>query len=141
MKALSDPNRVRFLKALEKGEWCVCHFQDASGLAQPTVSRHMQVLEAAGLAVPEKRGQWVHYRLAGEGASPYAAALLRVLSGWLNATPDTAAFLERMGQSRRRKSCEAEARPGRGCGRKRGIAGEPARAAAARSERTTKTDG
>ena len=107
MKALSDPNRVRFLKALEQGEWCVCHFQEASGLAQPTVSRHMQVLEAAGLAVSEKHGQWVHYRLASEGLSPYAAALLRDLPGWLNADPDTATFLERMHGSCRKKSCAA----------------------------------
>ena len=105
MKALADPSRVRFLKALEQGEWCVCHFQEASGLAQPTVSRHLQVLEAAGLAASEKRGQWVHYRLAGEGASPYAAALLRSLAGWLNEDPDTAEFLARMHQSCESRSC------------------------------------
>lgn len=111
MKALSDPNRVRFLKALEQGEWCVCHFQEASGLAQPTVSRHMQVLEAAGLAVSEKRGQWVHYRLAREGRSPYAAALLRDLSGWLAGDADIRDFLERMHESCGRRSCAEGRRP------------------------------
>lgn len=108
MKALSDPNRVRFLKALELGEWCVCDFQEASGLAQPTVSKHLKVLEAAGLAAFRKQGQWVHYRLVDAGLSPFAATMLRNLSGWLNEDPDTAALLERMLRRRTEKACEAE---------------------------------
>ena len=50
MKALSDPNRVRVLKLLEDDrELCVCNIQAFLELAQSTVSRHMKVLEDAGL--------------------------------------------------------------------------------------------
>ena len=51
MKALSDPNRVKVLKMLQRGTMCVCKIQDALGIAQPTVSKHLKILEDAGLVV------------------------------------------------------------------------------------------
>ena len=47
-KALSDPNRVRILKLLQKREMCVCGIQAAFGIAQPTVSKHLKSLETVG---------------------------------------------------------------------------------------------
>jgi ArsR family transcriptional regulator len=49
MKALSDPNRVKLLKLLQKREMCVCEIQAALGISQPTVSKHLKILEGAGL--------------------------------------------------------------------------------------------
>ena len=47
MKALSDPNRVKIVKLLERRSLCVCELQAALGIAQPTVSSHLKVLEDA----------------------------------------------------------------------------------------------
>lgn len=84
MKALSDPNRVKIIKMLEKKELCVCEVTAALGLAQPTVSKHLKQLEDAELVEYRKDGPWVNYRLATEGEYPFAAAMLKQISQWLN---------------------------------------------------------
>ena len=41
---------------------CVTQIQTKTGLAQPTVSNHMAVLERAGLVTSTRVRQWTHYR-------------------------------------------------------------------------------
>jgi len=84
MKALSDPNRVKIIKMLEKKEMCVCELTAALGIAQPTVSKHLKQLEDAELVGFRKDGSWVNYSLAAEGDSPYGAAMLKQVKKWLN---------------------------------------------------------
>jgi len=84
MKALSDPNRVRVLKLLQRGELCVCEIQNLLGLAQSTVSKHMKLLEDAGLVDRRRQGTWILYSLADGNESSYAATLLSELRGWLD---------------------------------------------------------
>ena len=86
-KALSDPNRVKIIKMLQKKEMCVCELQAALNIAQPTVSKHLKVLEDAGLVSFSKDGLWVNYRLADGKESPYAATLLGNLRHWLEDDP------------------------------------------------------
>ena len=69
-KALSDESRVRAVRALAGGELCVCQIIELLDLAPSTVSRHMAVLNQAGLVEARKDGRWIYYRLAGEDASP-----------------------------------------------------------------------
>ena len=88
MKALSDPNRVRLLKLLQKREMCVCEIRAALGIAQPTVSKHLKILENAGLVSPEKEGLWVNYFLSDGSRSPYAASLMGNLRHWLDDDPE-----------------------------------------------------
>lgn len=84
MKALSDPNRVTILKLLEEKELCVCELQSLLGLAQSTVSKHLKLLEDAGLVNSRRQGSWIIFKLlAGEG-SPYSQAMLTLLPDWLN---------------------------------------------------------
>ena len=65
LKAAAEPSRLRILKALRDGELCACHLVELLGLAQPTVSRHLTVLRAAGLVRERKDGRWSYYRLGG----------------------------------------------------------------------------
>lgn len=88
MKALSDPNRVKMVKMLQQKPMCVCEIQFALGLAQPTISRHLKVLEDAGLVQSSKDGLWVNYSLSAGGGSPYAATLLGNLKHWLGEDPE-----------------------------------------------------
>jgi len=76
-KALSDETRVRALMALTDGELCVCQVIDLLDLSPSTVSRHMTLLEQAGLVTRRKQGRWHYYRLAGREASPVARRALR----------------------------------------------------------------
>ena len=83
MKALSDPNRVRVLKLLQNKELCVCNIQEVLQLAQSTVSRHMKVLESAGLVERRRQGTWIMYKLSVKHESEYEAAMLSHLENWL----------------------------------------------------------
>ena len=67
-KALSDPNRVRVLLALRRGELCVCQITELFGLAPSTVSKHLSLLNHAGLVRSRKTERWVYYRLADKTA-------------------------------------------------------------------------
>jgi ArsR family transcriptional regulator len=96
MKALSDPNRVKILKMLQNRVMCVCELKEALGLAQPTVSRHLKILEGAGLVGFKKDGLWVNYHLAGGDNSPYAASLLGNLRHWLQDDPEIQELVERL---------------------------------------------
>ena len=84
MKALADPNRVRVLKLLQQGELCVCEIQKILGLAQSTVSKHMKLLEDAGLVDRKRQGTWILYSLAENSESEYAETMLIELRHWLN---------------------------------------------------------
>ena len=82
MKALSDPNRVRVLKLLGVKALCVCEIRELIGLAQSTVSKHLKILEEAGLVDYHKEGSWIIYRLTKGEESDYAAVMLEHLAGW-----------------------------------------------------------
>lgn len=106
MKALSDCNRVKILKMLQQKELCVCEIQTALEVAQPTVSRHLRILENAGLVTYRKDGLWVNYRLAGGENSPYSANLLGNLRYWLRDDPDIKALLAKLPAIHREEVCK-----------------------------------
>jgi ArsR family transcriptional regulator len=100
-KALSDPNRVKILKMLQRKEMCVCEIQAALKIAQPTVSKHLKILEDAGLVAFRKDGLWVNYRLSDGKESPYAASLLGNLRHWLEDDPQVTDIAEKIPTIRR----------------------------------------
>lgn len=62
---LADETRLRSILLLHaEGRLCVCELVHALGLSQPKISRHLAQLRDGGLVIDERRGQWVHYRLA-----------------------------------------------------------------------------
>jgi ArsR family transcriptional regulator, arsenate/arsenite/antimonite-responsive transcriptional repressor len=111
MKALSDPNRVKMLKMLQLKSLCVCELQAALQLAQPTASKHLKILEEAGLVNARKSGLWVNYHLTDGSASPYAATLLGNLKHWLQHDPEVVHLVERLPAVRREDICKKEPLP------------------------------
>jgi len=64
-KALADGNRLRVIMALTGyDELCVCQITELLGHTTATVSRHMSVLQNAGLVKSRKEGRWVHYGIS-----------------------------------------------------------------------------
>lgn len=96
MKASSDPTRVKILKMLGKKVMCVCEIQTALGTAQSTASKHLKILEDAGLVVSKKEGLWVNYLLADGRQSPYASNLLGNMRHWLDDEPEIVRLLEKI---------------------------------------------
>lgn len=84
IKALSDTQRVRIVMALSHGELCLCYFQEMLGLAPSTVSRHVSILQKAGLVSARKQGKWTYFRLVTSNEEPSGKTLLR----WLQETLD-----------------------------------------------------
>jgi len=108
MKALSDPNRVKLIKMLQQREMCVCELQAALRLAQPTVSKHLKILEDAGLVRREKDGLWVNYSTSDGGRSPYAASLLGNLKHWLSEDQEVRTLLDNLDSICREDICGRE---------------------------------
>ncbi len=62
-QALADPTRVRILKALSEGEWCVSDLTEALGMDQPAVSHQLKYLREMNLVGWKKHGRHVYYKL------------------------------------------------------------------------------
>lgn len=107
MKALSDPNRVRVIKILEHKPLCVCELRDLVGLAQSTVSKHMKILEEAGLVDYHKEGAWIIYRLTKGEESDYARVMLENIRNWLADDQQLQAMITRLPQIDRERICAA----------------------------------
>ncbi len=105
MKALSDPNRVKMVKLLQRRVMCVCEIQNALGLAQSTVSKHLKILEEAGLITYLKEGPWVNYRLSDGGRNPYVSSMLGNLRHWLEDNAEVEALVARLSGIRRETIC------------------------------------
>ncbi|QTA88616.1 ArsR/SmtB family transcription factor [Desulfonema magnum] len=106
MKALSDPNRIRIVKLLQHKVMCVCELQAVLGIAQPTVSKHLKVLEEAGLVYFKKDGLWVNYYLGDGKNSPYAATLLGNLRHWLEDDPEISELVKKLPFYNREDICK-----------------------------------
>lgn len=61
--ALSSTPRRRILAYLSKTDMTAGKIAERFEMSQPAVSKHLSVLENAGLVWREKRGQHVHYGL------------------------------------------------------------------------------
>ena len=106
MKALSDSNRVKIIKMLQHKVMCVCEMQEALQVAQPTVSKHLKILEEAGLVYSSKDGQWVNYYLADGRSSPYVANALGNLGHWLEDDQQIIDLVEKLPHIRREEVCK-----------------------------------
>ncbi len=64
-KALAGAPRLRIVSALMyTDELCVCQVTELLKLSPSTVSRHIHVLENAGLVKFRKCGRWIYYKLS-----------------------------------------------------------------------------
>jgi DNA-binding transcriptional ArsR family regulator len=69
--ALADPTRRAILSRLARGEATVNELVEPFGLAQPTITKHIKVLESAGLVT---RGRSAQFRPVRLNAAPLMAA-------------------------------------------------------------------
>ena len=94
-KALSDKTRIRIFKMLQHKEMCVCEVQAVLGIAQSTTSKHLTILEDAGLVARRKDGLWVNYGIDKHSHNPHAQAIVKYLKSVLDDHPDVKADVEK----------------------------------------------
>lgn len=63
-RTLGEPTRLRLLDALRKGERSVGELVEVLGTGQANVSKHLQLLNAAGFVGRRREGTTVYYHLA-----------------------------------------------------------------------------
>ena len=62
MRALADPTRLRIVLLIRQLELSVGEVVQILGQSQPRVSRHIRILDEAGIAERRKEGSWVFLR-------------------------------------------------------------------------------
>jgi DNA-binding transcriptional ArsR family regulator len=63
LKALADPNRLRIMCYLSRGESCVCDIETELGISQQLNSHHVNVLKEAGFLKLRKEGTRYNYSI------------------------------------------------------------------------------
>lgn len=87
-KCLGDPSRLRILRALGQAELGVGELADVLGLAQSSVSRHLQQLRTAGLVQDRREGASSLYRLPERPRGEHASVLWPTVREWLDQLPE-----------------------------------------------------
>jgi DNA-binding transcriptional ArsR family regulator len=62
--ALASTPRRKILAYLSEAELTASEIAERFEMSKPALSKHLKLLEGAGLVVSERRGQYVHYRVA-----------------------------------------------------------------------------
>ncbi len=96
-QALSDSSRLRIFSLLQIRELAVGEIAQLLDQSQPRVSRHLRILEEAGIVERRREGSWVYVRLA---RSPLVEALLAFVA----AAPQSDAEAEMIAADRSRLS-------------------------------------
>jgi len=63
LKTLADPNRLRIMCFLSKGESCACVIETELGISQQLTSHHVNVLKEAGFLKLRKEGTRYNYSI------------------------------------------------------------------------------
>lgn len=94
-KAVSAPKRIELLDLLCQGPRTVEALAEQASLSVANASQHLLILRAARLVDSEKKGLFVHYRLADERVARFYLSLRGVAAGQLAEVAQvTRAYLE-----------------------------------------------
>jgi DNA-binding transcriptional ArsR family regulator len=63
LKTLADPNRLRIMCYLSRGESCVCDIETELGISQQLTSHHVNVLKDGGFLKLRKEGTKYNYSI------------------------------------------------------------------------------
>ena len=60
--SLNDETRLKILNFINHNkEVCVCDIENAFGMIQSRISRHLKILKEAGFLKVDRRGRWAYY--------------------------------------------------------------------------------
>ncbi len=63
LKAMAQPTRLKIIEFLRDGERCVCEIFPAIGEEQSNTSRHLNMMQAAGVLTRRKDGLKIFYAI------------------------------------------------------------------------------
>ena len=80
--ALADPTRRKILETLSEGDASVTELAEPFQMSLPAISKHLRILEDAGLVIREKEGRIHRMHLDGKPLKDAAAWLDRHRDFW-----------------------------------------------------------
>jgi DNA-binding transcriptional ArsR family regulator len=101
--ALADPTRRAILVRLARGEATVGELAEPFGLRQPTISKHLKVLEEAGFVTHSRDAQRRPRRLVDGALKDVDAWLGPFRMQWEARLDNLGTYLERMNRKPKRK--------------------------------------
>ncbi|MGZ5477473.1 MAG: ArsR/SmtB family transcription factor, partial [Thermoanaerobaculia bacterium] len=100
-RILGEPLRVRIIQELEAGEKTVSQLVEAVGSTQPNVSKHLRLMQEAGIIGRRQEGNLVYCYVSDESVLRLCDAVCTSLGERLSRDAKVAAELNR-GMARRR---------------------------------------
>jgi DNA-binding transcriptional ArsR family regulator len=92
--ALSDPTRRSILERLSRGAASVTEVAEPFEMSLPAISKHLRILEGAGLIMRQKEGRVHHLRLSAAPLQSAAEWLADYRQFWDEQFDSLAQFLE-----------------------------------------------
>jgi len=74
-RALAAGTRIEIVRLLSSRSLCVSALSNLLGVSAGAVSQHLRVLRDAGLVEADRRGYFLHYRVAPAARNRFAAAM------------------------------------------------------------------
>lgn len=96
-EALASTPRRKILAYLSEAELTAGEIASRFSMSKPAISKHLSILESAGLIRGEKRGQFVHYALVREN-------LVNTLNGFVQEVCPVSRPLKRESKKLRTKN-------------------------------------
>jgi len=110
--ALADPTRRAILARLALGETSVTELAQPFEMSMPAVSKHLKVLERAGLIARGREAQWRPCRLEAGRLKEAASWIEEFRRFWSPHLDALARYLDRMDESTARKTKTKKKRRG-----------------------------
>ncbi|MFZ6656882.1 metalloregulator ArsR/SmtB family transcription factor [Undibacterium sp. TJN19] len=78
-EALASTPRRKILAYLSEAELSAGEIASRFEMTKPSLSKHLRILESAGLIIGDKRGQFVFYRLQGDNLANTLATFMQAV--------------------------------------------------------------
>ena len=104
--ALADPTRRRILARLANGDQCVTRLARPYSMSLPAISKHLRVLEKAGLLRRKRYGRVHEIQLEAAPLKQAAQWVEEYRKFWEGSLDRLAAFLEKTNKSAAKKGKE-----------------------------------
>lgn len=78
-EALASTPRRKILAYLSEAELSAGEIATRFEMSKPSLSKHLRILESAGLIASDKRGQFVFYRLQGDNLANTLTTFMQVV--------------------------------------------------------------
>jgi DNA-binding transcriptional ArsR family regulator len=104
--ALADPTRRRILAHLARGDRCVTHLARPHAMSLPAVSKHLRVLEKAGLLRRRRYGRVHEMQLDAKPLREAAQWVEEYRKFWDGSLDRLAAYLEKAAKQTQKKGAK-----------------------------------